>query len=159
MDRQKTPTMSVKSTKCWGLWRLSSTRKDVLPRQSDDHCALACPLQGGSGSPQWWQCTLGAWCFLLEWEMNSWKKSERVRISWNLAEASRQCCLSSASLPGFQVAWWSIWLESLGFESQLDPGFFRGLFLIYSTKTSSPMSAYTVTCSKKHQASEFHYGY
>ena len=33
--------------------------------------------------------------------------SEGVRISWNLADVSRQCCLcnlSSAPLPGVQVA-------------------------------------------------------
>ena len=49
------------------------------------------------------------------WAFKCWKvqpgfqvqsSSERVRISWNLVEASSQCSLFSTPLPGVQVGKW-----------------------------------------------------
>ena len=66
--------------------------------------------------------------------------TERLGISWNSAEASRQCCLcslSSTPLPGVKlmVRPSDLYSEGLGFKSQVDLRFFSmDLFLTLSTK-------------------------
>ena len=65
--------------------------------------------------------------------------SERVRISWSSAEASRQCCLcslSSAPLPGVQAAYGkSVWVKVLGSNPSWIPDFCSvDLFLTLSRK-------------------------
>ena len=64
---------------------------------------------------------------------------ERVRISWNLAEASRQCCLYSLSftpLPRVQMAYGTLHLSSiqkvLGSNPSWIPDFFLWIYFSHS---------------------------
>ena len=88
---------------------------------------------------------------------------ERVRISWNSAEASRQCCLcslSSAPLPGAQGSKWlngrSVWLAFRRSWFRIPTGsrIFSMDLISLSQQKHHHSWAPTVNSIKQHKASE-----